>query len=91
MDESAWIDRAQTAEATQATMQENINRLKEKYRNLLKTLGAKESSDGTIDIDFEALVERLTVEHALELRGVIDERHRISGSLGEKPRISVSA
>ena len=91
MDESHWIERAQSAEGRLSTLQEGLERLKGKYRGLLETLGAKERSDGTVDIDFEALVERLSAEHALELRAMIDERHRISGVAGEKPRISVPA
>ena len=91
MSESQWIERAQVAEARLTTMQESVDRLKEKYRTLLQTLGAKERSDGTVDIDFEALVERLSAEHALELRAIIDQTHCISGAPGEKPRISVTA
>ncbi len=91
MDEKQWIERAQSAEAKLKTCQDNIDRVKEKFRGMMDALGAKERGDGTIDIDFEALVEKLSPEHALELRAVIDRRHRISGAAGEKPRMTVSA
>lgn len=90
-DDSIYLERAQSAEAALATCRDNQDRIKEKYRNLLATLGAKEKSDGTIDIDFVALVERLNLEHALELRMAIDEFHNIRGAPGEKPKVRVSA
>ncbi len=90
MSESMWIERAQSAEAALTTCRENIDKVKEKHRAVMHTLGARERSDGSIDIDFEALVERLPIDQALSLRKVIDERHRISGAPGEKPRISIT-
>ena len=91
MSDDPWIERAQSAEARLVTCQQNIERVKEKYRGLLETLAAKERSDGTVVIDFEALAERLSLEHALELRAAIDAKHRIKGEPGSKPRITVSA
>jgi hypothetical protein len=90
-DESFWMERAQSAEARFSTIQEQVERLKEKYRGLLETLGAREKSDGSIEIDFDALVQKLPPDQALELRAVIDQHHRISGAPGEKPRIRLSA
>jgi hypothetical protein len=89
--ESYWIERAQSAEAALSTCRDNQDRVKEKLRGMMETLGAKERGNGTIDIDFVALVGRLSLEHALELRAAIDEAHRISGAPGEKPRIKVAA
>jgi hypothetical protein len=86
-----WIERAQSAEAALTTCREQTERLKEKLRDMMETLGAKERSDGTIDVDFEALVQRLPPEQALELRAVIDQHHKISGAAGEKPRMKISA
>ena len=91
MSESDWRDRAMSAEAQHQTLRDQVERLKEKLRGLMETLGARERSDGTIDIDFEALVQLLPSDQALELRAVIDQQHRISGMPGEKPRITVSA
>jgi hypothetical protein len=86
-----WIERAQSAEAALATCREQQDRLKEQVRAVTGALCAKVKSDGTIDIDFDALVQHLPVEQALELRVAIDQHHRISGAVGEKPRVSVSA
>jgi len=91
MSEQMWMERAQSAEAKLTTCQQNQDRIKEKHRGLMETLGAKERSDGSIDIDFDALAQRLSIEHALELRAAIDQHHRISGAPGAKPRISVTA
>lgn len=91
MAEDFWIERAQSAEAKLGTCQDQIERLKEKYRNIVDTFAAKERSDGTIDIDFAKLAGLLSLEHALELRSALDETHRISGAPGEKPRVKVSA
>ena len=90
MDESQWIERAQTAEARYETCRQQQDRVIEDSRNVLDTLCAKKRSDGTIDIDFDALVQKLTPEHALEFRAAIDQHHRISGAPGDKPRISIS-
>lgn len=90
-DESHWIERAQSAEAKLTTSQQQIERVKEKLRSIMETLCAREKSDGTIDIDFGALVQKLSTEHALELRAAIDQHHGISGAAGEKPRIRVAS
>ena len=90
-DDSHWIERAQSAEARLTTAEANTNLVKEKFRNMMATLGARERGDGTVDIDFAALVDRLSPEHALELRAAIDEKHRISGDPGAKPKITVAA
>lgn len=89
--ESYWIDRAQTAEASLQTCRDNQDRVKEKLRSMMESLGVRERSDGTIDIDFEALADKLSLEHALVLREEIDKRHKISGEAGEKPKVKVAA
>ncbi len=91
MDISEWIDRARSAEASLGTSQAQNDLLKEKVRAVTETLCARVKSDGSIDIDFDALVQKLPTEQALELRAAIDQHHRISGAAGEKPRIAVSA
>ncbi len=80
-----------TAESQHQTLRDQMERLKEKVRGLMETFGARERSDGTIDINFEKLVERLPVDQALELRATIDQTHQVSGAAGEKPRVSVKA
>ena len=89
MSESEWIHRAQTAEARQKTLEQNMDRMKTKVRNVLDSLCARELSDGGFDIDFMALAAKLPLDQALELRASIDEVHRISGGPGEKPRIKL--
>ncbi len=89
--ESDWRDRAMTAESQHQTLRDQTERLREKVRGIMAAFGARERSDGTLDIDFEALVERLPIDQALELRSVIDQKHQVSGAAGEKPRVSVKA
>ena len=89
--ESHWIERAQTAEARLRLAEGAIAPLKDKVRAVMDTLGARELSDGSFDIDYEKLVERLGLDGALVLRKVIDERYGISGAAGDKPRVKVRA
>jgi hypothetical protein len=90
-EESFWVERAQTAEAALTTCRDQTDRVKLKLRGMMEVLGARELSDGTIDIDFAKLAANLSPDHALELRAAIDEAHQISGGIGDKPRIVVSA
>ena len=90
MDAAEWMDRARSAEAKYETCRQQQDRVIEDSRAVLSTLCAKKKSDGTIDIDFDALVQKLSTEHALEFRAAIDQHHRISGAPGEKPRISIT-
>jgi hypothetical protein len=91
MDESQWIEKAQSLEARIGTMKEQIDPLKEKIRAIKEMLCAREVSGGGIEIDFDALVDKLGLESCMELRKAIDERWRVSGEAGEKPRIRVAA
>ncbi len=91
MDISDWIERAQSAEAKLATCSAQTDRLKEQVRTVTETLCARVKGDGAIDIDFDALVQKLPTDQALGLRAAIDQHHRISGGAGEKPRVSVPA
>jgi len=86
-----WVDRAQSAEAKLATMKENLEPVLDKVKRFKANFGIRESSDGTIDIDFDKFVERLGPEACLDLRRVIDEKYNISGGPGEKPKIRVRA
>lgn len=90
-DESHWIERAQSAEAREKTLRDQIDRVKETARAVCETLGAKIRSDGGAEIDFEKFVERLGPENALAVRAIIDEKYGITGAPGEKPRMKVKA
>lgn len=90
-DDAHWIERAQSAEAKLATLQTSIDAMKDNIRNTCDTLGAKVKADGTIDIDFDAFVEKLGADNALQVRAIIDEKYGISGAPGEKPRMRVKA
>lgn len=87
--ESHWIERAQSAEAKLATLKDNYEPALERVKRFKSNFGVREKSNGTIEIDFDKLVERLGVEACLELRRAIDEKYRIRGEAGEKPKISV--
>lgn len=90
-DESYWVERAQSAEAKLQTVQEAAERMKERVRSVKDTLGARERSDGSFDIDFDKLVANLGVDNVLEIRRIIDEQYGISGNPGEKPRMKARA
>lgn len=89
--EQFWIDRAQSAEAKLATLKANMDPVIDRVKQFKANFGIRESSDGSIDVDFDKFVERLGVEACLELRHIIDEKFGISGVVGEKPRIRVRA
>lgn len=91
MDESQWIERAQSAEAKVATLQGQIEPLKTKIREVREALCARELAGGGFEIDFDALADRLGLEGSMELRKAIDDRWKVSGGAGEKPRIRVQA
>lgn len=88
-DESYWVDQAQTWQAKYTTLESQLAPLKEKARVIKEALCAQEKSDGSFDIDFEALVTRLGAEGALELRNTIDSVYSVSGEPGQKPRVKV--
>lgn len=87
---SFWRDRASTAEAKLGALEANIGAMKERIQGFKKNFGVREASNGEIGIDFEKFVENLGLEQALELRSVIDEKYRISGNPGDKPKVKVS-
>ena len=90
-DESIWIEKAQSAEAQNATLRDNMDRIKEDARRILDTFGARKNSDGSFSIDFDKLVANLGMEQCMELRHVIDTHWQVSGQPGDKPRIKLSA
>ncbi len=89
--EGFWVNRAQSAEAKLATLKANIDPVIDRVKQFKANFGVREKSDGSIDIDFEKMVDRLGPEACLELRSVIDDKYGISGAAGEKPRIRVRA
>jgi len=90
-DESYWVEQAQTWQAKYKTLEDQVGPLKEKAQGIKQALCAREKSDGSFDIDFEALVTKLGPEGALELRATIDAVYSVSGEPGRKPRIRVKA
>ena len=91
MSEQMWMEKAQSAEARIAPLSSAVDDLKGKLRDITETFGVKRNFNGTVAIDYDKLVENLGPEQCLILRGVIDEKYRISGNAGEKPRIRASA
>ena len=84
-----YVERAQAAEAKVATAQEGSERLKEKIRDVFGFFGISEKYGGAYSIDYEKLVDALGMEQSIVLRGVIDQKYRVSGAPGEKPRVRV--
>jgi len=84
-------DRFRSLETRNKTLGDQVDRLTQKCADIREALCAKERSDGSFDIDFDALVEKLGIESALVLRRIIDERYGISGEAGQKPRIRLAA
>lgn len=78
-DESYWVDRAQSAEAINATLQESVAKIKEDSKSILETFSARKKSDGSFDIDFAKFIENIGEDSAMELKQIIDEMY--SGKL----------
>lgn len=91
MGEAEWRERAQSAEAKLNTLRERIDPVLDRIKQFKMTMGLRDNSDGSIDINFDKFVDALGVEKCLELREIIDEKYRISGEPGEKPKVRVSA
>ena len=88
-DESSLYEENNSLKVQLQTAREQNTRLQDTTRRVCETLGAKMKSDGSADIDYEAFIQRLGPEGALEVRAIIDEMYSISGAPGEKPRIKL--
>lgn len=73
-DESAWINRAQSAEARISTMKSAYESAIERVKVFKANFGIREQDNGEINIDFDKFVERLGKEQALALKRIIDEK-----------------
>ena len=91
MDESGWMERAQSAEAKLVTQKESLGTAIERVKEFKTNFGIREKQDGSIEIDFDKFARNLGIESCLELRKVIDEIYQVSGNSGEKPRVKLVA
>ena len=91
MDDSQLLERAQSAEARFNSLHDEMENMKLRIQDFKRNFGVKEKQGGLIQIDYKKFAENLGMEQALELRAVIDEVYRISGSAGEKPKVRVSS
>lgn len=90
MSESDWIARAQAAEARLNTAKQASEAAINRVREFKSNFGAKERADGSIEIDFDKFLDRLGVDGWLGLRVIGDRKFRVSGEVGEKPRVRVN-
>lgn len=74
-DDSAWISRAQTAEAKLKTLREAQGAAIDRVRDFKANFGIRERDNGEIVIDFQKFAERLGIDGAIELRKIIDEKY----------------
>lgn len=68
-----------------------IDGLKTKVRTMRDMVCAREMSDGSLSINYEAFVVKLGVAGWLELRAIGDAQFAVSGAAGEKPRVRMKA
>ncbi len=66
-----WIERAQTGEATLATVRQGAEHAKEELRLIKDTFGIRGNSM-EYRIDFDALVKSLGPDQCAELKSIID-------------------
>lgn len=93
MSEQDWMERAQSAEGQIETIRQATTAAIERVKIFKGNFGVREKRDGSIDVDFEKFAEGLGLEGCLQLRQVIDDMYRISGSSakGDKPHIKLVA
>ncbi|KKK64372.1 hypothetical protein LCGC14_2984880 [marine sediment metagenome] len=92
--DSFLLNRAEAAEAKLGTLKANIDALKDRVQQFKANFGVREKSDGSIDIDFEKMVDRLGPEASLELKSVIDDKYAIRSSRPRRhldPQIHMNA
>lgn len=89
MTEQELLERAERAEALLVTTKESSALALDRVKIFKSNFGVRERSNGEIDVDFEKFAERIGQAGALVLRRIIDERYKISGKPGEKPRMRV--
>ena len=76
MEDSYWVERAQSAEAKLKTIEDAYRPALERVKEFKTNFGVREKSDGEIDIDFEKFVDRLGAA-ALDLSDVINEKYPV--------------
>jgi len=86
-DAQFWIEKLKDVETRFETYRQANGAAVDRVKRFKANFGVKEASNGEISIDFVKLSEGLGLESAMELRQVIDETYRVSGSAGEKPHI----
>lgn len=77
-DDSIWIERAQSAEAKLKALQAQVDPLRERVRDVMAALCAREQRDGSFSIDYTAFVTKLGPDSAGDLRTIIDEKYGAS-------------
>ena len=91
MEESVWIEKAQSCEARLATLKQAYEPALERVKQFKANFGIKERGNGELVIDYDKFVERLGMEGALELRKIIDEKYNITGEPGKKPHVRLAS
>ena len=89
--EQFWVNRAQSAEAKLATLKQNFEPALERVKQFKANFGIREKSDGSIDIDFEKMVDRLGPAACLELKSIIDAKYTIRQRRHLKPSVQMNA
>lgn len=83
MSEVMWMERAQSAEAKLATLEQAYQPALERVQHFKANFGVKESSDGTLTIDFDKLTENLGLGGCTELKAIIEEKYNLGPPPGK--------
>jgi hypothetical protein len=90
-DDNTALSQRDDALAKLATLRQAYEPALERVQEFKKNFGVRERSDGSIVVDYEKFAEAIGVDGALELRAIIDEKYKIRGAPGEKPRMRMAA
>lgn len=75
MSELMWMERAQSAEAKLATIEQANKAVIERIREFKQSFGVKEKSSGEIEIDFDKFIEALGSDNSLALKQIIEQTY----------------
>ena len=88
-EDKRYVAELKNTETALAELRGQLQPALDRFQAFKANFGLRETSDGSIIIDFDKFAEALRMEQALELCRIVDEKYGITGAAGEKPRIRV--
>lgn len=90
-DDQHAYNQVQELRAQLSTCRQAMEATTRRVRDFKAAFGVRERNDGAIVIEYDVFVAALGRDAWLELRAIGDEKWRVSGEAGEKPRVRVAS